>query len=232
MLETLIATSILFVVLGAVYGLLGVGTRGAIESVNAQYAQQQGRASVDVLQDEFRWADAIVAAYSSSVTVRVPEGSPCVRPEFCNPLNSTTLIPYHVTLSYDAAAWRMVRTQDWQVIPPVAAQDGPVSFRVTKASFEFYDGANNQADPTASEAWVLEGHRRVPDRWDDLKGPYATRAQCEADMTLDPTTALMYSEIRCAARVGSGVVRVMLRATTVVGGRTREIIATVVPRGR
>ncbi|MDQ7829262.1 MAG: prepilin-type N-terminal cleavage/methylation domain-containing protein [Armatimonadota bacterium] len=102
LLELLVALSLLALVLGGgIYRFVVSGTRSARTTNSFVQAQSQVRAALDAIVDEARWAQRVVAAGPTSVTLFVPQSTPF-----------SAGSPYAVTFAYDAAADAVTRQED------------------------------------------------------------------------------------------------------------------------
>ncbi len=135
LVELVVALGLLVLVLGSIYGFVATGNRSARTANAFLQAQAQLRAVLDNVTDEARWAQAVLAASATSVTLLVPQQTPF-----------STGSPYTVTFAYDATNRALTRQEDPDAggpQPPGPAQ--PIAFDVVRndgsggLAFEYFD---------------------------------------------------------------------------------------------
>lgn len=102
LLELMMALALLaFVLGGGIYSFVASGTRSARETNDFLQSQAQLRAALDAILDEIRWAQSVLAAGATAVTVIIPPNTPF-----------GSGASYAVTFAYDAAADTVTRQVD------------------------------------------------------------------------------------------------------------------------
>ncbi len=101
LIEMVVALSLLTLVLGAIYAFVAFGGRSARATNDFLQTQAHVRAALDNMVDEIRWAQGVVCASATAVSLLIPQDTPF-----------SASSPYQVTFAHDGARMALVRRQD------------------------------------------------------------------------------------------------------------------------
>ena len=101
LIELVIALSLLALALSGIYAFVVTGAQSARLTNDFVQTQAQVRAALDSIVDESRWAQSVMAASATAVTLLVPQDTPF-----------SAGSPYTVTFAYAAAADTVTRQED------------------------------------------------------------------------------------------------------------------------
>ncbi|MDR7484304.1 MAG: prepilin-type N-terminal cleavage/methylation domain-containing protein [Armatimonadota bacterium] len=139
LLELVIAMSLLALAVGSIYAFVATGARSARVTNEFVQTQSQVRAALDALIDEMRWAQTVVAASATQVTLFVPQATPF-----------SAASPYTVTFAYDAATDTITRQEDPDAGGPLpAGPPAPLASLVVRPdggdglALEYFDAAGS-----------------------------------------------------------------------------------------
>jgi prepilin-type N-terminal cleavage/methylation domain-containing protein len=176
-LELVIAMALLAIVVGSIYSLIATGARSARVANDMVQTQSQVRAALDNLVDEARWAQAVVVASSTSMTLLVPQATPFAAGS-----------PYTVAFAYDAVNRTVTRQVDVDASgpsPPGPAE--PVAYRVVGGdgsdgfALEYFDAAGASLGSAPSDLAAIARVRiTVTTTWDRFSRTFAGDAALRA----------------------------------------------------
>jgi hypothetical protein len=135
LIEILVVVALISVVVGSLAVAAITGVRATRTTNDFLQTQAHVRAGLDQVTDEVRWAEAVIAAGGTSVTVLVPQSTP---------FSSNS--PYTVTFAYDALARTITRQEDPDALGPAPSGPAvPLAYLVVQRdgaiglSFEYFD---------------------------------------------------------------------------------------------
>lgn len=147
LVEIALALGLLALSLGGIYAFMNTGSRSARVTNNFLQTQVQVRAGLDAMVEEMRWAQSVLAASATTVTLFVPQNTP---------FSATS--PYAVTFAYDAVNQMVTRQEDPDAAgPAVPLNPEPIAYSVVREdgsaglSFEYFDAAGSSLGSTPAD---------------------------------------------------------------------------------
>jgi type II secretory pathway pseudopilin PulG len=167
LLELTVALSLFSLAVGGIYAFIVTGGRSARVTNNFVQAQTQMRAALDSVIDEARWAQRLVAAGPTSVTLLIrcdPRLSP---PAPCG--------PYTVTFAYNAAGATLTRQVDPDAAGPLpAGPAAPLAYRILREdgtagfAIEYFDGTGASLGASPADLTLVTRLRLTVDATDGI----------------------------------------------------------------